>query len=119
MEAEAKQKAEQKANADAEILRKLTAALEEKESIETTAQRKPPEVVLNNGDKTDEGRPKMKGGEKWDVTTGKESAMEEKEEEKEKTEEEKDVEHELNSILKRSPSTYRIVALHYINSWGF
>ena len=60
----------------------------------------------------------MKGGEKWDVSTGKESAMEEKEEEKEKTEEEKDVEHELNSILKRSPSTYHVMLSCRMNSLG-
>ena len=76
-----------------------------KEDTIEPVQRKPPEVVLNDGDANVEGRPKLKGGEKWDVSTGKESAVGEKEEQKAKTDEEKDVELELNSILKRSPST--------------
>lgn len=54
------------------------------------------------------GRKKMKGGEKWDMATGKEAAMVEKEgEPKEETAETKkaiEVEVVLNDILKRSPS---------------
>lgn len=58
------------------------------------------------------GRKKMKGGEKWDMATGKESAMVEHhaasaKEGKTKaveTEEEHQVEVELNSILKKGPS---------------
>ena len=68
--------------------------------------RKPPEVVMGSGDSNVEGRPKLKGGEKWDVGTGKESVLGEKQDEKEKTTEEKDLEVELNSILKRSPSMF-------------
>ena len=47
----------------------------------------------------------MKGGEKWDVTTGKESAKESKTKVIE-TKEEHEVEVELNSILKKGPSKY-------------
>ena len=75
-----------------------------KEGAEAPAQRKPPEVAMNDGKKDAEGRPKMKGGEKWDVSSGKDSPVGEKAESKGKTEEEKDVDEELNSILKRSPS---------------
>lgn len=56
------------------------------------------------------GRTKMKGGEKWDMATGKEAAMQvDKEGEKGKTEtketeEEHEVEVELNAILKKGPS---------------
>ena len=74
-----------------------------KEAVEPQGQRTPPEVVLDNGDKGVAGRKKLKGGEKWDVSSGKEAGTTQKEEVK-KTDEEKDVEMELNSILKRSPS---------------
>lgn len=90
-----------KVAADQELAQKLKDA-STKESTGIPLQRTPPEVVL--GDSNAEGRPKLKGGEKWDVSSGKESAVGEKEEDKAKTEEEKDVELELNSILKRSPS---------------
>ena len=60
------------------------------------------------GEKTVAGRKKMKGGEKWDMATGKEAAMEEKKGEGKKdeaeTKEDHDVEIELNSILKKGPS---------------
>ena len=56
------------------------------------------------------GRKKGDGGEKWDVSSGKQAVLDEKNSgskaKEEKTEEEKDVEAELNSILKRSPSTF-------------
>ncbi|KAL9123106.1 MAG: hypothetical protein Q9187_000335 [Circinaria calcarea] len=61
-----------------------------------------PEKVLETGEKSVAGRKKMRGGEKWDVSTGKESA-ESEEEVASKTNEEKDVDVELNAILKRSP----------------
>lgn len=80
------------------------AAVGNKESIERPVQRKPPEVALNEGKTDAEGRPKMKGGEKWDVSSGKDSPVAESAENKGKTEEEKDLDQELNSILKRSPS---------------
>lgn len=62
------------------------------------------------GGKSVAGRKKMKGGEKWDVATGKEAAMVvdkeggSKEPPKEETQEEHDIEVELTSILKRGPS---------------
>lgn len=61
------------------------------------------------GDKSIAGRRKVKGGEKWDMATGKEAPMhhdkEEDEEEKvEESPEEHEVEVELNSILKKGPS---------------
>ncbi|MCJ1395802.1 hypothetical protein MMC18_008688 [Xylographa bjoerkii] len=98
---EAKAKAELNIETDQDVSRKLKEATSIQESADLPAQRVPPEVVLS--DNHVEGRPKLRGGEKWDVSSGKESALEEKEEEKVKTEEEKDVELELNSILKRSP----------------
>lgn len=105
MEAKAKQK--MASTSDQDVGKKLKeAVVGKKESPDPPVQRKPLEVALNDGKKDAEGRPKMKGGEKWDVSTGKESAVGEKADDKGKTEEEKDVEHELNSILKRSPSTW-------------
>ncbi|MCJ1438825.1 hypothetical protein MMC27_008215 [Xylographa pallens] len=98
---EAKAKAKLDIETDQDISRKLKEATSTHESADLPTQRIPPEVVLS--DNHIEGRPKLKGGEKWDVSSGKESALGEKEEEKVKTEEEKDVELELNSILKRSP----------------
>ncbi|MCJ1318683.1 hypothetical protein MMC15_004013 [Xylographa vitiligo] len=98
---EAKAKAKLDIETDRDISRKLKEATSTLEGADLPTQRVPPEVVLS--DNHVEGRPKLKGGEKWDVSSGKESALGEKEEEKEKTEEEKDVELELNSILKRSP----------------
>lgn len=62
------------------------------------------------GEKNVAGRKKMKGGEKWDMATGKEAAMVvdkegvSKEQEKTETQEEHDIEVELNSILKKGPS---------------
>lgn len=59
------------------------------------------------------GRIKVKGGEKWDMNSGKEAAGVGKEagqtegkEETPETQAEHDVEVELNSILKRSPSMF-------------
>ena len=102
MEAKTKDKLK---TAGEDATRKLKeAVVGTKEDTIEPVQRKPPEVVLNDGDTNVEGRPKLKGGEKWDVSSGKESAVGEKEDHKAKTEEEKDVELELNSILKRSPS---------------
>ncbi|MCJ1403755.1 hypothetical protein MMC11_006978 [Xylographa trunciseda] len=98
---EAKAKAKLDLETDQDISRKLKEATSTQDSADLPPQRVPPEVVLS--DNHVEGRPKLKGGEKWDVSSGKESVLEEKEEEKVKTEEEKDVELELNSILKRSP----------------
>lgn len=80
------------------------AAVGNKQRVETPVQRKPPEVALNEGTTNAEGRPKMKGGEKWDVSSGKDSPVAEAAQNKGKTEEEKDLDQELNSILKRSPS---------------
>lgn len=62
------------------------------------------------------GRKKYKGGEHWDVASGKQAAVDRKktesevdgkakEEEKVETEEEHEVEVELNAILKKGPST--------------
>lgn len=53
----------------------------------------------------------MKGGEKWDMASGKEAAMqvdkgESGEKEKEETKEEHEVEVELNAILKKGPSKF-------------
>ncbi|MCJ1293271.1 hypothetical protein MMC34_004825 [Xylographa carneopallida] len=98
---EAKAKAKLDIGTDRDISRKLKEATSTQDSADLPTQRVPPEVVLSENHV--EGRPKLKGGEKWDVSSGKESALGEKEEEKVKTEEEKDVELELNSILKRSP----------------
>ena len=55
----------------------------------------------------------MKGGEKWDMATGKEAAMVEKQgeaatEETAETKKEHEVELELNDILKRSPSGFAV-----------
>lgn len=68
--------------------------------------------ILADAAKNVAGRIKVKGGEKWDMGTGKEAAGVGKEggqtggkEETPETQEEHDVEVELNSILKRSPST--------------
>jgi len=98
---EAKAKAQLDIETDQDVSRKLKEAISTQESADLPTQRVPPEVVLS--DNHVEGRPKLKGGEKWDVSSGKESVLGEKEDEKVKTEEEKDVELELNSILKRSP----------------
>ncbi len=73
--------------------------------------------ILADAAKNVAGRIKVKGGEKWDMSTGKEAAgvgkegggggqAEGKEEPAAETQEEHDVEVELNSILKRSPSTF-------------
>ncbi len=71
----------------------------------------PPPTVLGEAsmaEKSVAGRKKMKGGEKWDMATGKEAATEEKNKDGKKdeaeTKEDHDVEVELNSILKKGPS---------------
>lgn len=64
-----------------------------------------PEIVLETGEKGVTGRKKMRGGEKWDISTGKESAESEKGATP-KTKEEMDIDIELNAILKRSPSAW-------------
>ena len=102
LEAKAKAKANLNIEKDQDASPKVKEITSTQENADLPAQRVPPEVVLS--DNHVEGRPKLKGGEKWDVSSGKESAVGEKEDEKVKTEEEKDVELELNSILKRSPS---------------
>ena len=91
-------------SSDQEVMQKLEkVASQVEQGVKSQANsRKPPEVVLQEGDNS---MPRLKGGEKWDVSTGKESAVGEKEPEIPKTNEEKDVESELNSLLKRSPST--------------
>lgn len=59
------------------------------------------------------GRKTMKGGEKWDTATGKESAREGPAKAVE-TEEEHEVEVELNSILKKGPSKSLPWPLHVL-----
>ena len=78
-----------------------------KKAADLGPPRKPPEIVMDPGNESATGRRKLKGGEKWDVSSGKESTVGEKEPEVVKTDEEKDVELELNTILKRSPSKYK------------
>lgn len=72
------------------------------------------------GEKSVAGRKKMKGGEKYDMATGKEAAMVVDKEgagkikdgpERAETQEEHDIEQELNSILKKGPSMYPISLL--------
>ncbi|KAL9608010.1 MAG: hypothetical protein Q9167_007128 [Letrouitia subvulpina] len=63
---------------------------------------------VKDGEKTVAGRRKLKGGEKWDMATGKEApkakdSSEDKEDGKEETSEEHEVEVELNAILKKGP----------------
>lgn len=107
---------------DADITRKLKDAADAaKKAVDPSSPAKLPppppgsqvgEVPLGtNGDgeeKSVAGRKKMKGGEKWDMATGKEAAMVEKEgepkEETAETKKEHEVELVLNDILKRSPS---------------
>ena len=107
---------------DADITRKLKDAADAaKKAVEPSSPAKLPppppgslvdEVPLGtNGDGEERsvaGRKKMKGGEKWDMATGKEAAMVEKEgepkEETAETKKEHEVEVVLNDILKRSPS---------------
>ncbi|KAL8743499.1 MAG: hypothetical protein Q9190_004151 [Brigantiaea leucoxantha] len=72
---------------------------------------------VKDGDKSVAGRRKMKGGEKWDVATGKEAPIAKEgsdsgKEDKEETPEEHEVEIELNAILKKGPSrssTWRLL----------
>ena len=62
---------------------------------------------VSTGEKSVAGRKKMKGGEKWDMATGKEAVTEEKKEGKKdeaETKEDHEVEMELNSILKKGLS---------------
>ena len=104
MEAKAKTKPAPAPESDQDVIRKLKeAGSAAKASVETQGPRTPPEIILEGGDSSVAGRKKMKGGEKWDISSGKESVLEEKEPVK-KTDAEKDVDLELNSILKRSPS---------------
>ena len=72
------------------------------------------EVPVKDSAERKPGRTRIKGGEKWDMNTGKEAAMVvDKEgmtkEEKKKTKEDHDVEMELNSILKKGPSKLLVV----------
>ena len=95
------------AASDQEVSRKLKEAenaAKQAMDVDVSVQspKKPPEIALEAGEKSVAGRKKMKGGEKWDVSTGKESTVVEKQQETPKTEEEKDVELEFNTILKRS-----------------
>ena len=91
---------------DQGVSQKLKDAIEAaKQSPSDETPKKSPEVILQAGEKTAPGGgKKVKGGEKWDVSTGKESSVGDKEKAVEKTDDEKDVDVELNSILKRSPS---------------
>ena len=68
------------------------------------------------------GRRKMKGGEKWDMASGKEAAMQVdkagdggKEKETKETKEEHEVEVELNAILKKGPS--KSFPIHIMGEW--
>ena len=78
--------------------------------IPDTAPDTGPIPVSEIGEKSVAGRKKMKGGEKWDMATGKEAAMvvdkqgAGKEPDKVETQEEHDVDVELNRILKKGPS---------------
>ena len=62
------------------------------------------------GEKSIAGRKMMSGGEQWDVNTGKQAAMvvdkegDSKKQGEPETKEEHEIEVELNSILKKSPS---------------
>ena len=61
------------------------------------------------GDRSVAGRKTMKGGEKWDMATGKEAAMQvdkegRTEDRDEKSPDEQKLDVELNGILKRGPS---------------
>ena len=108
---------------DQEISQKLDAAKHEAAQVageqgaqkpmspgDTKPESPPPKVSgeASKGEKSVAGRKKMKGGEKWDMATGKEAAMEDKKKEPEKneaeTKEDHEVEVELNSILKKGPS---------------
>ncbi len=107
---------------DQEISQKLDAAKHEAAQVAgeqgaqkpmspgDTKQESPPKVSgeASKGEKSVAGRKKMKGGEKWDMATGKEAAMEDKKKEPEKdeaeTKEDHQVEVELNSILKKGLS---------------
>ncbi|MCJ1465099.1 hypothetical protein MMC07_003715 [Pseudocyphellaria aurata] len=66
-------------------------------------------LASETGEKSVAGRKKMKGGEKWDMATGKEAAMvvdkegAGKEPDRPETQEEHNIEVELNSILKKGP----------------
>lgn len=74
-----------------------------------------PNPAPEAGEKSVAGRKKMiKGGEKWDMATGKEAAMVVdkegvgKEPDKAETQEQHNIEVELNSILKKGPSKSHI-----------
>ena len=103
----------QKITTDQDLSRKLKDAEDAARQVATdsaTPNNKQPEVVLGGSedradDQSSTRGPRTRGGEKWDVSSGKDSPVAETEGEKEKTEEEKDVDLELNTILKRSPST--------------
>ena len=68
------------------------------------------------------GRKAMKGGEKWDVASGKEAAMQVDKEGKlgePETQEEHEMEMEMNAILKKGPSNaYPADLWHQANSCG-
>ena len=107
---------------DADITRKLKDAADaaKKAVVSSGPAKLPPpppgspvdEISLGTNrdgeEKGGAGRKKMKGGEKWDMATGKEAAMVEKEgepkEETAETKKEHEVEVVLNDFLKRSPS---------------
>ncbi|MCJ1338159.1 hypothetical protein MMC09_003444 [Bachmanniomyces sp. S44760] len=101
----------QKITTDQDLSRKLKDAEDAARQVATdsaTPNNKQPEVVLGGSedradDQSSTRGPRTRGGEKWDVSSGKDSPVAETEGEKEKTEEEKDVDLELNTILKRSP----------------
>jgi glutaredoxin len=111
--------------ADQEVARKLKEKLEaqkvvgpskneggpgEKGAEEAAAGQPPILEVADGGEKTVPSR-KIKGGEKWDINSGKEAPVDAKEQNEQKSDEEKDTEVELNAILKRSPSMFTITPL--------
>lgn len=69
-----------------------------------------PEDGRTRAEKPVSGRKKMKGGEKWDMATGKEAAIqahgqeEHARQEEQETQEQHEIEVELNAILKKGPS---------------
>ena len=95
---------------DQDVIQKLEKAVSAVNSDEESQPnpRTPPGVVPRVGDSS-MPKKKLKGGEKWDVSSSEESVASEKEPRITKTEEEKDVELELKSLLKRSPSTHLLI----------
>ena len=115
---------------DLEVSQKLDAAKQEAAQVageqgaqkpmtpgDTRSESPPPKVqgdASSSGQKSVAGRKKMKGGEKWDMNTGKEAAMEKDKEGKKdepETKEDHEVEIELNSILKKGPSEFDLCKL--------